>query len=99
MEIKAFYFTYGSEGSGHPHIGGWTKVIAPDIHCAALLWQMAYPKFVDRTKCLMCANIYTTEEFYKTRMPKDGNNGAFTWDVIEVKHRVFLNIGGNADGS
>ena len=85
---KKFYFTYGADA----HKGGWTCVIARNQHEAVLLWQMCYPQkpndpYLDFSFC------YDEEAFEKTKMAKEGNLGAFCWDIIEMKHTILVGGG------
>ncbi len=77
---KNFYFTYGCEG--HPFIGGWTQVVADNRDNAVALFNMVHPQksgFVD------CAGIYTEEQFFQTKMYKQGSNlGYGVHEVIEL---------------
>lgn len=38
---KKYYFTYGSDG--HPYIGGWTEVEAPDAKMACMAFRAVHP--------------------------------------------------------
>ena len=46
--MSKFYFTYGSEG--HPFVGGWTEVEAPDLGTACATFRAFHP---DKTACLL----------------------------------------------
>lgn len=87
--MKVFYITYGSEG--HVHVGGWSKVIAPTERDARRLWEMCYPNEVDEHGYMKFCGCYSEEEFSKTKMVKDGNFGAFCWEVIELRKKVLIN--------
>ena len=76
--MKNYYFTYSTEGQ--PFVGGWTRVIACDIHDAVDLFRKVHP---DKTEGLLnCADYYTENQFYKTEMHLSGNFGSYEQEVI-----------------
>ena len=76
--MNNYYFTYGSEGQ--PFVGGWTRVIACNIHDAVDLFRKVHP---DKTEGLLnCADYYTENQFYKTEMHLSGNLGSYEREVI-----------------
>ena len=76
--MRNYYFTYGSEG--HPFVGGWTRVIACNIHDAVDLFRKVHP---DKTEgFLNCAAHYIDTQFYKTSMWHKGNFGSYEQEVI-----------------
>lgn len=79
--MKKFYFTYGSEG--HPFVGGWTEVEAPDMNSACSIFQVVHPN--KSGDCLNCSSIYAEDEFKRTQMagPK-GNFGARCHEKITL---------------
>lgn len=81
--MQTFYFTYGT-ADYFPYYGGWTKVIAPNRRVAEDLFRAVHP---DRTPgLLLCANVYTEEEFMATEMYENNKNlGHGLWETIEVR--------------
>ena len=76
--MNNYYFTYGSEGQ--PFVGGWTRVIACNIHDAVDLFRTVHP---DKTEGLLnCADYYTEDKFYNTKMHLSGNFGSYEQEVI-----------------
>lgn len=76
--MERFYFTYGTKGQ--PYRGGWTTVEAPDRKIACALFRVFHPGKVEGV--LNCACVYTAEQFWKTRMYKEGNFGAYEQERI-----------------
>lgn len=84
--MSKFYFTYGTDG--HPYYGGWSEVIAPNIHAACDLFRAFHP---DRTPGILnCSDVYTEEEFESDRsgMFKSGNFGAYCHEVLCINREV-----------
>lgn len=76
--MNNYYFTYGSEGQ--PFVGGWTRVIADNMHEAVALFSKVHP---DKTEGILnCADYYTEDRFYKTGMQVSGNFGSYEQEVI-----------------
>lgn len=68
------YYTFG-KGSGHPYEGGWVKVAGEGGRACDQTFRALYP---DKTPGLLnCAGRYTEWEFLQTKMPEEGNYGAF----------------------
>lgn len=88
--MPKFYFTYGSEG--HPFVGGWTEVEAPDEDMACTIFQMVHPNKEDGF--LNCCSVYEEEQFKRTSMygPK-GNFGRRCMETITLRHE-FVDEGG-----
>ena len=82
MNIKNFYFTYGTEG--HPFYGGWSKIEAPTREIAIALFRLIHP---DKTPGLVnCSSIYDEETFRKTSMWIRGNFGIHEHEVVSMQH-------------
>lgn len=76
--MKNYYFTYGSEGQ--PFVGGWTKVVAEDLQEAVDSFRKVHP---DKTEGILnCADYYTEDKFYKTKMHLSGNFGSYEQELI-----------------
>ncbi len=83
MEIKNFYFTYGS-WEGFPYSNGWTKIEAPDRKSAVTIFRALHP---DKTEGVVnCSSIYDEETFHKTEMWRTGNFGAHEVEVVLMQH-------------
>lgn len=83
--METFYFTYGT--SGHPFVGGWTKIEAPNAKAACALFRIFHP---DKTEGLLnCASVYSEDSFFKTVMPKVGNLGRFAHERISVTRELY----------
>ena len=76
--MKNYYFTYSTEGQ--PFVGGWTRVIACDIHDAVDSFRKVHPDKIEGL--LNCAGYYTAIQFYKTSMWLKGNFGSYEQEVI-----------------
>ncbi len=76
--MNNYYFTYGSEGQ--PFVGGWTRIIACDIHDAVDLFRKVHPDKIEGL--LNCAAYYTTKGFYSTSMWLEGNLGSYEQELI-----------------
>ena len=68
--MKRYYFTYGSEG--HPYVGGWTEIVAPDEDTARRIFAALHPA----EGVLRCCDVYDEDRFNGTRMFLNGNFGA-----------------------
>lgn len=66
-----FYFTYGTEG--HPFVGGWSVVTAPDMTSAIEIFKIVHP--AENGSFVHCAGIYNEDNFVNTKMYKNGNFG------------------------
>lgn len=77
MELKKYYFTFGSDKS-FPFRGGWVEVYAKDIRHAAKVFRKKYPDREDYG-CLNCADYYSEENF---TMLESGNMGEFCHEVL-----------------
>lgn len=77
--MKKYYFTYGSDG--HPFVGGWTEVEAPNIHMACAAFRAVHPD--KEPGVLNCCNAYTEENFLSSCMAgPDGNFRKFCHERI-----------------
>ena len=76
--MRNYFFTYGSEGQ--PFVGGWTRVIACNIHDAVDSFRKVHPDKIEGL--LNCAGYYTAMQFYKTSMWLKGNLGSYEQEVI-----------------
>lgn len=81
-----YYFTYGSEG--HPFVGGWTEIEAPDMNSACSVFRMVHPN--KSGDCLNCCSIYREDDFQRTTMagPR-GNIGAKCHEKIRLSVEVI----------
>lgn len=78
MELKKYYFTYGSYGQDF--VGGWTEVEAPDIDKACEIFREHHP---DRHKgVLNCSTVYSEEQFKRTKMYAGDNWGFRCHEVL-----------------
>lgn len=79
--MPRFYFTYGT--SGQPFNGGWTEIVAPDIHVACAVFRGFHP---DKHEGLMnCAEVYTERAFEKSGMNSpEGNFGQHCHERITI---------------
>lgn len=69
--MPKFYFTYGLD-ERFPFVGGWTEVIAEDIHMAHAAFRSFHP---DRCQGLYnYSSLYSEESFAKTCMAESGKN-------------------------
>ena len=84
-ENRRYFFTYGPEG--HPYHGGWTEIDAPDMRTACTIFRAFHP---DKTEdCLNCCEVYTEEQFSKTKMAgPDGNLGMFCHEKITAQRET-----------
>lgn len=88
MELKKFYFTYGSDDV-QPYCGGWTEVWAPNGHLACLAFREVHPDRIPNI--LNCASVYTAEDFEKTRMAGPcGNFGLRCRETITMDFTVTV---------
>lgn len=78
--MPKFYFTYGSEG--HPYVGGWTEIIAPDEEIARGVFRGIHPN--PDSDLLKCSSVYSEEQFKQTSMYRNGNMGAYCHEEITV---------------
>ncbi len=78
--MKKYFFTYGSEGQ--PYIGGWSEVEAKDEDMARELFRLVHPS---KNGFLPCSSVYSEYDFYQTKMPKNGNFGAFCHEKIRLE--------------
>ena len=83
--MQKFYFTYGL--GGHPYVGGWTEIVADDVHTACRLFRAVHP---DKTAGLMnCCCVYSEEQFNRTEMSgPDGNFHHFCHERITIDRAV-----------
>lgn len=79
-----FYFTYGT--SGHPFVGGWTEVEAPDMDSACAVFSAFHP---NRNGLLNCGSVYFENNFRNTSMAERGNFGAFCHEKITITRDVI----------
>lgn len=88
--MTKFYFTYGSEG--HPFIGGWTEVEAPDEDTACAAFQAFHAD--GSNDLLNCCGVYDEANFKRTKMygPK-GNFGYRCHEKITLR-RYLIGEGG-----
>lgn len=84
-ELHRYYFTFG-ESECYPFKGGWIEICAPNITTAQAVFKALYPCTPDRD-CLNCADIYTAEQFAKTKIREEGNLGARCHREIIIKIR------------
>ena len=91
--MAKFYFTYGTEG--HPFVGGWTEIEAPDSRAACYAFRAIHP---DKTVGLLnCCSVYPEAEFLKTCMAgPEGNFHSFCHEKISLRceypnHDKFFN--------
>ena len=81
--MAKFYFTYGSSSDIQPYQGGWTEVKAEDMDQAIGAFNAVHPM---KNKTIVCASIYTEEQFKATSMGQKGSNlGAGLQETIELK--------------
>lgn len=78
--MPKFYFTYGSKG--HPFVGGWTEVEAPDIADACALFSAIHP---DKDGFMDCCSTYGEDRFKATCMYRNGNLGHRCHETIALK--------------
>ena len=84
--MAKFYFTYGSSSDIQPYQGGWTEVKAADMDQAIGAFNAVHPM---KNKTIVCASIYTEEQFKATSMGQKGSNlGAGCRETIELKVKV-----------
>lgn len=77
--MDPWYFTYGSSPN-FPYNGGWTTVIAECRQDAVKKFRMKHP---DKTQGIInCSDIYSIDDFRKTKMPIEGNRGSKEKEVI-----------------
>ena len=78
MELRKYYFTYGSEGQ--PFRGGWTEIWAKDVGEACDIFRENHP---DRDEgWLNCSSVYSEAQFKATRMYTNGNLGKRCHEVL-----------------
>lgn len=83
--MPKFYFTYGLEG--HPFVGGWTVVEAPDMETAVKAFQVFYPDKIDTF--LNCSDVYTEDKFKNTSMSGErGNFGKRCMEIIRIERTL-----------
>lgn len=82
--MKNYYFTYGTDG--HPFVGGWTKIEAPNRQIAIDIFNSIHPK---KSEFVNCSSIYDEEEFHKTSMWRNGNYGKHEVEVVLMQHFVI----------
>ena len=86
--MSKFYFTYGSEG--HPFVGGWTEVEAPDFDSACAVFRMFHPDKIEGL--LNCCTVYVEENFKKTAMyGPAGNFGRRCLETITLQRELHNN--------
>lgn len=74
-----FYFTFGSEG--HPYVGGWSVVEAPDMGRACEVFRAYHPDVIEGR--LNCCSVYHEETWGSTIMAVKGLNlGAGCHEII-----------------
>lgn len=83
--MKNFYFTYGTEG--HPFVGGWTKIEAPNRSIAVAIFRSIHPDVLP--ELVNCSSIYEEDEFRKTSMWTKGNFGKHEVEVVLMHHIVI----------
>lgn len=83
--MQNFYFTYGSEG--HPFKGGWTKVRADSRETAIKVFNIFHPTKPDWILC--CAEVYSEEEFKRTKMYMNGNLGEYCHEFINLYRYII----------
>lgn len=84
-ENSIFYFTYGCS-ENYPFYGGWTEVEAPDLSSAIALFRIYHPDKIE--SIINCAFFYTTEDFEKSKMFKEGNFGARCHERITIQRVI-----------
>lgn len=86
--MSKFYFTYGSEG--HPFVGGWTEVEAPDLGTACATFRAFHP---DKTAGLLnCCSVYLEDDFKRTSMyGPAGNFGCRCLETITLQRELHDN--------
>lgn len=91
MNIQNYYFTYGSEG--HPFVGGWTKIEAPNLRVAREIFRTLHPD--KYPGILNCSWQYDENEFRKTEMWTKGNFGVHEQEVVLMQYiNVAQTVGG-----
>ncbi len=80
MELKRFYFTFGTD-ERYPYRGGWVEVWGVDLNHAVQLFKEKYPNRSGYV-WLNCADYYNESDF---TMKETGNLGAYCHDVIVPK--------------
>ena len=83
--MAKFYFTYGTEGQ--PFYGGWTEVIAPDVHSVCCAFRAYHP---DKDEGLLnCSSVYTEEQFKASCMSgPEGNFHRFCHETITITREL-----------
>lgn len=71
--MKKYYFTYGTDETCHPFVGGWTEIEAPDKQTAYAAVKAFHPKRPNG--CLPFCDCYSEEEFAVSGM--NGSEGNF----------------------
>ena len=88
--MPKFYFTYGSEG--HPFVGGWTEIEAPDEDTACAIFRVFHPSRFGGL--LNCCTVYDEARFKRSAMyGPDGNLGYRCHETITLR-RELTNEGG-----
>lgn len=84
--MPKFYFTYGCD-EHFPFVGGWTEVVAEDIHMAHAVFRAFHP---DRCQGLYnYSSLYSEESFAKTCMAESGENrGHGCWERITITREL-----------
>ena len=84
--MPKFIYTYGSEG--HPFVGGWTEIEAPDPESANAVFRAFHPDKYEGF--LNCCSTYTEAGFQNASMsgPK-GNCGHGCWERITVTREII----------
>lgn len=87
-----FYFTFGTDEKC-PYRGGWVKIIAPDMHCAAEVFKALYPNPRENSSNILnCCSIYPEKQFKKSKMYLEGNLGYRCHETIIIKREFFDNL-------
>lgn len=95
--MAKFYFTYGNDPE-YPFQGGWTVIEARNLKIATGVFKALHPLKDNRHdrvfEVLNCAEFYTEERFNKTKMPINGNRGAFCHEEYSLikRHRRRKNV-------
>lgn len=86
--MERFYFTFGTVG--HPYVGGWTVVDAPNRDLACDAFRLHHKDKV--TGMIHCSGIYSQKEFSRTRMEDEGNYGCRAQEYIKVNVELTNHI-------
>ena len=90
--MAKFYFTYGSEN--HPFVGGWTVIHAEDEEIARNVFRAFHPS--REAQIRDCCDVYTEDEFKRSKMASHGNHGVFCREVI-IAERVLVDEAADDD--